>query len=167
MIVFVTAAAARDADGLVDADAFAAAVPAVQEILKTGTSQGHVMKKLFPYWAGKLPDHVIKKDLGRHDDEDRNDVAGWGQIDFLYTVHQINEYYRGTKLPSRSALFDVVNVDVFKGVNLVDRGDNVTIARLHVKALGALLHLCAVDTAAMTDINAVALQDMYDELRGL
>ena len=166
MIVFVTAAAQRDADGLVDADAFAAAVPAVQEILKTGTSQGHFMKKLFPCWADKLPTHAICA-LGRYNDEDRNDVAGFRQIDFLYTAHQINDYYKGKKLPSRSALFDVVNVDVFKGVNLVDHGDNVTIARLHVKALEALLHLCAVDTAAMTDINAVALQDMYDQLRGL
>jgi hypothetical protein len=166
MIVFVTAAAQHDADGLVDADAFAAAVPAVQEILKTGTSQGHVMKKLFTNWAGKLPDHVIY-DLGRDHDEDRNDVAGWRQIDFLYAAHQINDYHKGRKLPSRSALFDVVNVDVFKGESEVDHGDNVSIARLHVKALEALLHLCAVDTAAMTDINAVALQDMYDQLRGL
>ena len=50
---------------------------------------------------------------------------------------------------------------------MVDHGDNVTIASLHVKALEALLHVCAIDTAAMADINAVVLQDMYDQLRGL
>ena len=60
-----------------------------------------------------------------------------------------------------------MNIDVFKGLSQVHHGDNVTIVRLHVKALGALMHLCAVDTAAMADINAVALQDAYDELRGL
>ncbi len=75
--------------------------------------------------------------------------------------------YKGTKLSSPSALFDVANIDVFKGVSEVDRGDNVTIAGLYVKRLAALLHVCAVDTAAMADINAVVLQDMYDKLRGL
>ena len=89
----------------------------MQEILKTGTSQGHFMKKLFPYWADKLPDDVIR-DLGRYHDDDRNDVAGWRQIDFLYTVHQINDYYKGKKLPSCSALFDVVNVDVHVEFNV-------------------------------------------------
>ena len=121
----------------------------------------------YPNWAGKLPDHVIKSDLGRWDDEDRNDVAGWGQINFLYAAHQINHYYKGQKLTSPSALFDVANIDVFKGVSEVDRGDNVTIAGLYVKRLEALLHVCAVDTAAMADINAVLLQDIYDQLRGL
>ena len=78
-----------------------------------------------------------------------------------------NAYYCDTKLPSPSALFDVANIDVFKGVSEVDHGDNVTIAKLYVKRLEALLHVCAVDTAAMADINAVVLQDMYDKLRGL
>ena len=49
----------------------------------------------------------------------------------------------------------------------VDRGDNQSIAKLYVKRLEALLHVCAIDTAAMADINAVVLQDMYDQLRGL
>ena len=39
--------------------------------------------------------------------------------------------------------------------------------KINVKRLEALLHVCAIDTAAMADINAVVLQDMYDQLRGL
>ena len=166
MIAFLTAAAWRDADGLVGHHAFKAVLYEMQEIFKMCTSQGCLMSLGYPNWAKKLPGHVINA-LGRQNDEHGKDVAGFRQIDFLYAAHQKNDYYKGKKLTSPSALFDVANIDVFKGESEVDRGDNETIARLYVKRLEALLHLCAVDTAAMADINAVLLRDIYDKLRGL
>ena len=96
--------------------------------------------------------------------QDRNDVAGFGQLDILYSFHQLNAFRKGEMLAAPSALFDVKSIgDVFAGLGVTD---NAELAELWVQKLGRVLHVCSVDVAAMSDITAIALKAIYNKHRG-
>jgi hypothetical protein len=127
-------------------------------------NQRHLVHGVFDKWASRLNSLIVQNELLRSD-KDRNDVAGFGQLDLLYSFHRLNAFRKGEMLAAPSALFDVKSIgDVFAGLGVTD---NAELAELWVQKLGGVLHVCSVDVAAMSDITAIALKAIYNKHRGL
>ena len=134
-------------------------------LLDRCTNQRHLVHAVFDKWAGELDYDIVTNELKRWKDKNRYDVAGFGQLDVLYSFHQLNAFYKGEMLAAPSALFDVKSIgDVFAGLGVTD---NAELAGLVVQELGRVLHVCSVDVAAMSDITAIALKAIYNAHRGL